>query len=36
MGSSNVDHDYQEPTEELNTLLLNTPEIVVNAFGIID
>ncbi len=33
IGSPNVDHEYQEPTEELNTLLLNTPKIIVNEFG---
>jgi hypothetical protein len=32
-GSPNVDHEYQEPTEELNMLLLNTPKIIVNAYG---
>jgi hypothetical protein len=36
MGSSNVDHEYQEPTKELNMLLLNTPKNIVNAFGTID
>jgi len=36
MGSPNVDHGYQEPTEELNTLLLNTLDNIVNAFGTID
>ncbi len=25
ISSLNVDHEYQEPIEELNTLLLNTP-----------
>ncbi len=35
-GSSNVDHEYQELTKELNMLLLNTPKIIVNAFGIIN
>jgi hypothetical protein len=36
MSSPNVDHENQEPTEELNKLLLNTPKIIVNAFGTID
>jgi hypothetical protein len=36
MGSPNVDHEYQEPIEELNMLLLNTPKNIVNAFGTID
>jgi microcompartment protein CcmL/EutN len=36
IGSPNVDHEYQEPTEQLNLLLLNTPEIIVNTFGIIN
>jgi hypothetical protein len=36
MGSPNVDHQNQEPTEELNKLLLNTLNILVNAFGTID
>ncbi len=31
MGSPNVDHNYQKPTEELNTL-----ENIINAFGTID
>jgi len=35
-GSPNVDHKYQEPIEELNMLLLNTPKNIVNAFGTID
>jgi hypothetical protein len=35
-GSSNVDHEYQEPTEKLNMLLLNTRKNIVNAFGTID
>jgi hypothetical protein len=34
--SLNVDHEYQEPTEELNMLLLNTQKKIVNAFGTID
>jgi hypothetical protein len=34
-SSPNVDHEYQEPIEELNTLLLNTLEITVNVFGTI-
>jgi len=36
MGSPNVDHNYQEPIEELNTLLFNTLENTINAFGTID
>jgi hypothetical protein len=36
MGSPNVDHEYQEPTEELNMLLLNTPNNIFNAFGTIN
>jgi hypothetical protein len=36
IGSLNVDHEYQEPTKELNTLLLNTPKIIVNVLGTID
>jgi hypothetical protein len=36
MGSLNVDHEYQKPTEELNTLLLNTLENTFNAFGTTD
>jgi hypothetical protein len=36
MGSPNVDHEYQEPTKESNTFLLNTPKIIDNAFGTID
>jgi hypothetical protein len=35
-GSLNVDHEYQELIEELNTLLLNTPANIVNAFGTIN
>ncbi len=35
-SSLNVDHEYQKPIEELNTLLLNTLEIIVHAFGTID
>ncbi len=34
-GSLNVDHEYQEPTKELNNLLLNTLEATINAFGTI-
>jgi len=34
--SSNVDHEYQKPIEELNMLLLNTQKKIVNAFGTID
>ncbi len=36
MGWLNVDHEYQEPTKELNTLLLNTSKNIVNAFGTIN
>ncbi len=36
MGSLNIDHEYLEPIEELNMLLLNTPKNIVNAFGTID
>jgi hypothetical protein len=36
MGSSNVNHEYQEPIEELNMLLLNTQETIVNVFGTIN
>jgi len=36
MGSLNIDHEYQKPTEKLNTLLLNTLEAIIIAFGIID
>jgi hypothetical protein len=36
MSSPNVDHEYQKPIEKLNTLVLNTLEIIVNAFGTID
>jgi hypothetical protein len=36
MSSPNVDHVYQEPTEKLNMLLLNTPKNTINAFGTID
>jgi hypothetical protein len=36
MGPSNVDHEYQEPIKELNTLVLNTLKITINAFGTID
>ncbi len=36
MGSPNVDHNYQELIEELNTLLLNTLENTINTFGTID
>jgi hypothetical protein len=36
MGSSNVNNEYQKPTKELNTLLLNTLEIIVNEFGTIN
>jgi hypothetical protein len=35
-SSSNVDHEYKKPTEKLNTLLLNTLEITIDAFGTID
>ncbi len=35
-SSLNIDHEYQKPTEELNTLLLNTPKAIINAFGIIN
>jgi hypothetical protein len=34
--SLNIDHDYQEPTKELNMLLLNTPHNSINAYGTID
>jgi hypothetical protein len=34
--SLNIDHDYQEPIEELNTLLLNTPYNTIDAFGTIN
>jgi hypothetical protein len=36
ISSPNVDHEYQEPTEELNMLSLNTPKNIVNAFGTIN
>jgi hypothetical protein len=36
MGSLNVDHEYQKPTEELNMLFLNTLEATINAFGTIN
>jgi hypothetical protein len=36
MSSPNVDHEYQEPTKKLNTMLLNTLEITINTFGTID
>jgi hypothetical protein len=36
MGSPHVDHEYQEPIEELNMLLLNTLKTIINAFGTID
>jgi len=29
MGSLNIDHEYQKPTEKLNTLLLNTLEAII-------
>jgi hypothetical protein len=35
-SSPNVDHEYQKPIEELNTLLLNMPKNIVNAFGTIN
>jgi hypothetical protein len=35
-SSPNVDHEYQEPIEELNTLILNALEATINMFGIID
>jgi hypothetical protein len=35
-NSLNVDHEYQEPIKALNMLLLNTPKIIINAFGTID
>jgi len=35
-SSPNVDHEYQEPTEKLNMLLLNTLKNIVNAFGTIN
>ncbi len=36
MGSPNVDHNREEPIEELNMLLLNTLENIINAFGTIN
>jgi hypothetical protein len=36
MGSPNVDHNHEEPIEELYMLLLNTPKNTINAFGTIN